>query len=295
MKELIKDYLLYLAKELNYSNETIKSYKSDLIQYDKYNKDKKINFLKITKEEVRNYLKYLDNLKLSNKSIARKVTSLRMFYNFLVEIKEIDDNIFNTVSNPKIGKKLPNYLNYEEIENLLNKLDVTTVYGYRNRLILELVYSTGIRLSELSKIKVNDINLSDKTLKVMGKGSKERIVYFGRITFNYLEKYLSNQRKILLNNKPNDYLFINKFGNRLSKSGFEKIIKSCAKEVSLKHNISMHTLRHTFATHLLNNGADIKTVQELLGHESLATTEIYTHVTSERIKEVYLKTHPREK
>ncbi len=295
MKVYIDSYLEYLEKELNYSSDTIKSYENDIKQFSIFLDNKKLNFLKLTKEDIRNYLKELDYQKLSNKSIARKLTSLRMFYNFLVEINKLETNIFMGISNPKIEKKLPKYLNYEEIEKLLKDIKLETIYDHRNRLILELVYSTGIRLSELTEIKINDINFSEKTLKVMGKGSKERIVYFGDVLNEYLESYQKDIRPLLLNNKESKFLLLNKYGEKLSKSMIGKIVKTCAKEVCLKHDISIHTLRHTFATHLLNNGADIKTVQELLGHESLSTTEIYTHVTSERIKEVYLKTHPRER
>ncbi len=290
----VNDYLIYLEKELNYSMETIKNYKFDIDSFLEYLKINKINYLKLNKDIIRKYLKYLDETKLSNKSISRKLSSLRMFYNFLTEIKVVNQNVFQFIQNPKVAKKLPNYLNYEEIENLLDGIPLDNVYGIRNRLILEIIYSTGIRLSEVANIKLNDINYSNKNIKIMGKGSKERFVVFGDFTIKYLDLYLKNSRNILLNDKKNDYLFINKFGNALSKSMIEKIVKNCAKEICLKHNISVHTLRHTFATHMLNNGADIKTVQELLGHESLGTTEIYTHVSNDRIKDVYLRTHPRE-
>ncbi|MDD2495617.1 MAG: tyrosine recombinase [Tissierellia bacterium] len=293
MEKTIEEYLEYLELELNYSNYTITSYQSDLFDFALFLKNNKINYLKLDKNIIRKYLKKLDEEKLKNKSIARKLSALRMFYNYLLEFKIIDCNILNSISNPKVEKKLPNYLNYQEINDLLEGFD-NSIYGIRNRLILEMLYSTGLRLSEISNVKLNDINQKDKIIKVMGKGAKERIVYYGKYAEKFLNLYLGEARQIFLNSKSNEYLFINKFGNKLSKSSIEKIVKESTKQISLKHNISPHTLRHTFATHLLNNGADIKTVQELLGHSSLKATEIYTHVTNERIKEVYLHTHPRK-
>ncbi len=294
MNKFIDNYIVYLEKELNYSNETIKSYKFDITEFSNYIIEKKLNYLKIQKTDIRNYLKMLHTKKLSNKSISRKLSSLRMFYNYLCDEKVLNQNSFNFISNPKVTKKLPNYLNYEETENLLNGISLDNIYGIRNRLILEIIYSTGIRLNEAVNIKLNDINYEDKVIKIFGKGSKDRFVVFGEYTLKYLKIYLKEARNLLLKKNHSDYLFVNKFGNQLSKSMIEKIVKNSAKEISLKHNISPHTLRHTFATHMLNNGADIKTVQELLGHESLGTTEIYTHVSNDRIKDVYLKTHPRE-
>ena len=289
----ILSYKEYLKKELNYSDNTINSYMIDLNFYKEFLKKNNINFKNITKDEIRDYLKVLDQKKLSNKSIARKMSSVRSFYNYLIDINEIKNNIFLSISNPKIEKKLPEFLNYNEITTLLESVDTKTPLGIRNRLLLELIYATGIRLSECENIKINDINLSDNTIKVFGKGSKERIVYFGEYAKLYLELYLNKARPILLKKKTSDYLFINHYGDYLHKEGIEKVLKEQVKKISLKHKVSIHTLRHTFATHLLNNGADIKTVQELLGHATLATTEIYTHITSERVREVYLKTHPR--
>ncbi len=292
-EELIQSYKEYLDKELGYTEDTIISYITDLKQYLAFLHKKKIKLKNINKDEAREYLKYLDNLKLTNKSIARKMSSVRGFYNFLLDIQYVDNNIFNNMSNPKIEKKLPEFLNYEEITKLLDSIDTKTPLGIRNRLLLELIYATGLRLHEVSNLKVEDINLYENLIKVMGKGSKERIVYFGEYARDSLDKYLSKARSELLKNKTSEYLFINHFGNRLQDGGIENVLKKQVKEICLKHKISIHTLRHTFATHLLNNGADIKTVQELLGHSSLATTEVYTHITSERLREVYLKTHPR--
>lgn len=293
IKNYINSYLEYLKKELCYTKDTIKSYEVDLKQYEMFLKLNKINFKNMDKDNARLYLKYLDGLNLSNKSVARKMSSIRGFYDFLLDIQTVDTNIFKSISNPKIEKKLPDFLNYEEINNLLESIETDTPLKIRNRLLLELIYATGIRLSECSLLKVKDIDIYSCSIKVMGKGQKQRVVYYGEYAQKYLEMYLSIARGKLLKNKESEYLFINRFGNRLHDEGIENVLKEQVKKISLKHKISIHTLRHTFATHLLNSGADIKTVQELLGHSSLATTEIYTHITSERIRDVYNKTHPR--
>ena len=177
---------------------------------------------------------------------------------------------------------------------MIDSIDLTTPLGIRNRLIIELLYATGLRVSELTSLKINDINKTDKEIRVDGKGSKERIVFFGEYASKYLELYLSKSRGQLLNKKRSDYLLINNKGDNITSRGIEKIIDDIVKKAALKHNISPHVLRHTFATDLLNNGADLKSVQELLGHSSLSTTQIYTHITNERLRSVYLKSFPRQ-
>lgn len=293
MEQFIKSFLIYLDKELGYSKDTIISYEFDLKEFNLFIKKNNYNYQNLSKDNIRYYLKKLDEEKLTNKTIARRLSALRSFYKYLLDINIVNTNIFKSIRNPKIEKKLPDFLNYEEIDKLLNSIDINTIYGIRNRLLLELIYATGLRLSEVSNILINNINFDDKSIKVLGKGSKERYVYYGECAEKYLKIYLNNARDILLKTKKSDYLFINKDGERLHEVGIEKIVKLSVKKICLKHKISPHTLRHTFATHLLNNGADIRTVQELLGHSSLSTTEIYTHITNERIRDVYLHTHPR--
>lgn len=291
MKDLINNYIEYIDKELNYSNETILSYKNDLTEYYKYLNNNKINYKSITKLEILDYLKYLDNFKLSNKTISRHLSSLRSFYNYLVEIKILDTNVFKRVRNPKVEKKLPNYLSINEIEDLLNSIKEDTKENIRDKCLFEIMYSTGMRVSEVSNLKVSNINFSDNSIRVMGKGSKERIVYYGFILKEILDKYMS-VRNEFLKNKNLDNLFINKNGNVLSRESIAYIINKIEKKSLINHKISPHILRHSFATHLLDNGADLRSVQELLGHENLDTTEIYTHVSNERLRAVYLKYHP---
>ena len=283
--EEVGKFIEYLSKELNYSDNTVISYEEDINNYLEYLKKQNINYKKMDNIAIRNYLKYLDDLNLKNSTIARRISALRTFYNYLLNKGLVDTNLFNSIRNPKIEKKLPNYLSYEELARILDNIDISTFIGLRNRLMVEMLYATGCRVSEITNIKVNDIDKSNNSIRIMGKGSKERIVYFGEYARDYLDRYLPLIDCV--------YLFTNEAKEKLSVHDVEYIIKDLVKNLALKTHVTPHTLRHTFATHLLNNGADIKTVQELLGHSSLNTTGIYTHVSNERIKEVYRKTFNR--
>lgn len=281
MKEVITDkFLKYLKNEVNYSDYTIKSYQLDLTDFFKYIKKINISYLNITTNEVRLYLKYLDKRNLKNSTISRRISTLRTFYNYLVNEELIESNVFLSVKNPKLDKKLPNYLNYNEIEEIFDSIN-----NLYDKTIFEVLYSTGIRVGELVSIKVINIDFSNRRIKIMGKGSKERIVYYGDYLSNILKDYINAYR-------PKIYLF-EKNDSKLTINDVEKLVNNVMKNLSIKTHVTPHTLRHTFATHLLNNGADIKTVQELLGHSSLSTTGIYTHVSSDRLKDVYFKTFKR--
>lgn len=283
--EEVGKFIEYLSKELNYSDNTVISYEEDINNYLEYLKKQNINYKKIDNIAIRNYLKYLDDLNLKNSTIARRISALRTFYNYLLNKGLVDTNLFNSIRNPKIEKKLPNYLSYEELARILDNIDISTFIGLRNRLMVEMFYATGCRVSEITNIKVSDIDKSNNSIRIMGKGSKERIVYFGEYARDYLDRYLPLIDCV--------YLFTNEAKEKLRVHDVEYIIKDLVKNLALKTHVTPHTLRHTFATHLLNNGANIKIVQELLGHSSLNTTGIYTHVSNERIKEVYRKTFNR--
>ena len=285
--EIVK-YLEYLDKELNFSKNTIDSYRKDLADFFCFVNRQGIDYLSINRYDVREYLKYLDELKLKNSTIARRISAIRSFYNYLLSMGIISNNIFNSIRNPKLEKKLPNYLSYEELGDILDSIDISTPTGIRNRLLIEMFYATGCRVSELINIEMSDINFTNKSIRIMGKGSKERIVYYGDYAQIYLNMYLETEF-----NKDSKYLFLNDKKDAMSVQDVEVIIRYIVKDLALKTHVTPHTLRHTFATHLLNNGADIKSVQELLGHASLNTTGIYTHVSNERLKEVYLKTFNR--
>lgn len=291
LEEAIQKFLEYLEKELNYTKITIIDYDDDLALFSKYINDNKLNYLNLNKNDIIQFLKYLDDKKYANKSIARFLSTIRSFYSYLVEIKLLEDNIFKRVRNPKIEKKLPNYLNIVEIDNLLNALKEDTKEEIRNKCLVELLYSTGIRVSEASNIKLEDIDQNNMTIRIFGKGRKERITYFGASFKSILEKYLKVRQEFLKKGEI-DYLFINSIGGKLSRNSIENIFAKISKMKEVEHKLSPHTLRHTYATHLLNNDADLRSVQELLGHENLSTTEIYTHVSNERLKAEYLKYHP---
>ena len=297
MKELsnnIESFLKYLHNNKRYPETTINSYKRDLDNYYGYLEANKINYKTITKEEIRNYLKYLDSLEYSNSTVSRILSALRHFYSYLINEDILTSNIFKSIRNPKKERKLPNFLQGDEFDRIVECIDLNTDLGIRNRLICEMLYATGLRVSELTNIKLNDINYDIKEIRVTGKGDKDRIVLFGDYCLLYLKKYLPCRDR-LLNGKKNEYLLLNNQGSQLTSRGVEDIIDKCVNEAALKHHISPHVLRHTFATDMLNNGADLKSVQELLGHSSLSTTQIYTHVTNERLRQVYLESFPRKK
>ena len=281
-------YIEYLKYELNYSDNTINGYINHINKYLEYTKKKNINYKNITKDEIIDYLKYLDNQKLSNRSIGNILSSIRNYYDYMLDNKVISFNIFKTISNPKMEKKLPNFLSYEDMRKIFDSIKTENILDYRNKLIIELLYATGIRVSELVNLKVNDINKNERSIRIFGKGRKERIVYYGEYADIALNDYLD------IRNSNNEYLILNKDGNKITARGIEKIIDKIVSDASINNNVSPHTFRHTFATHLLNNGADIKSVQELLGHNSLNTTEVYTHITSDYLKEIYLKNMPRK-
>lgn len=288
-KELLLKYNDYLKYELNYSSNTIKEYFLHLKTYKNYLDKHNIDYRKINKDEVIEFLKKLDSDNLSKRTISNILSSLRSFYNYLLDEHIVDTNIFKTISNPKLDKKLPNFLSEEEMREILDNIDISDKLGKRNKLIIEILYATGIRLSELTNIKLKDIDVKEKTIRIMGKGSKERIVLFGKYALNAINDYLGYR------NNDNEYLIQNNKGNKITSRGVEKIIDKIALTSKVNNNnITPHTFRHTFATHLLNNGADIKSVQELLGHSSLNTTQIYTHITSDYLKSEYLKAMPRK-
>ena len=293
MNIYIEEFLKYLDIEKNYSSNTITGYEEDLKEYFKYLEKEKKDILKTDYKFVRSYLTYMFDLKYSKKTISRHISTLRSFYKYLLSENIINKNPMILISNHKLDKKLPNFLYYDELEILLNIPDKSTVLGIRDSLILELLYSTGIRVSELINIKLNDINFSDKKILILGKGNKERYVLYGNTLSEVLDLYLKNSRSKL--NKDSEYLILNKNGDRITDRGVRYIINNIIKKGEVKYHVSPHTLRHTFATHMLENGADLKSVQELLGHSSLSTTQVYTHVTNERLRNVYLNTHPRAK
>lgn len=290
----VDKYLEYLKKIRKYSDKTILSYKDDLIEFHEFLGNNFTNLLKVNKEIINKYLKYLYERDLNKNSICRKLSSVRGLYNYLVKEEIIIDNPIDFVTNPKKEKYLPKFLNNSDMDKLFGVCNDNTPIEQRNSLVIELLYATGLRVSELVNIKVCDINIKERVIKVLGKGGKERIVIYNNHTSNALNKYL-NDGYNEFNKKNSEYLILNKNGDKLSDRYIRNIIDQCIKKAGINIKISPHTLRHTFATDMLEQGADLVTVKELLGHESLNTTSIYTHITNEQIKKTYNMAHPRAK
>ncbi len=295
MKDLIDEFTDYIRIQRNYSDNTEISYINDIEEYEEYLKSQKINYKNITYHQINQYTKYLkEERQFKPSSINRHLSALRSFYNFMIKEEYITTNPFKLITGPKKSLKLPNYMKYSEFEIMIDSLEDNDL-GIRNKALLELLLATGARIGELINVKVTDIQFSNREIKVLGKGNKERICYFNEHAENSLKDYLNGSRNNLLKKKTSPYLFINHIGDKLTDRGVRSIIDSIIKKSSLNTKVTPHTFRHTFATMLLNEGCDLKSVQELLGHVNLSTTSIYTHVTNDRIKDIYLHTHPRSK
>ena len=292
MKELPM-YLEYLEYERHYSRYTIDNYERDIEEFLKYLEKENINYLKLEYSDIRLYLMHLkDEKREKSTSISRKLSALRSYYKYLCNNNKVKSNLFSLISSPKKEQKLPRYFEYNELEELFSVPDLNTALGQRDRLILEIMYATGIRVGELVKIELKDINKSERTILIHGKGSKERIVNYGEYASDILGMYLNNGYKEL-NKFNSNYLILNNQGRTITERGIRYILTNLIKKTSLHKNISPHMLRHSFATHLLNEGCDILSVKELLGHESISSTQIYTHITNDRLKEVYLHSFPK--
>lgn len=282
------EYRDYLTSIRKYPDNTINSYLSDITIFKEYLSSLKINYLKVDKDIIREYLKVLGNSNYKSSSINRILSSLKNYYDYLEYKHLIEYNPLKDLNRPKKEKRLPNFINNNDYEEIIKKsLERTDFIGRRNTLLLELLYSSGIRISEALNIKIKDINMGDKSIRILGKGSKMRIVYFGEYAKEYLEEYLK------VRNSSLEYLFLNKNNTLLTRRGAEYIISNLVKTSLLKKKVTPHTFRHSYATEMLNNGADIRSVQELLGHSSLSTTGIYTHVTNEVVRREYLKAFKR--
>jgi len=303
---MVDKFLDYLKYEKNFSDHTIINYRIDLEEFYNYLNGKKINTIDVN--FVREYLKELYNKKYSSSSISRKVSSLKSYFKYLEAENKIKTNPMTLISNPKKEKKLPNFLNYNDLEKLLNTPDKNTEEGIRDTLILEMLYSTGIRVSELVNIQIKNINTYEHKILVLGKGNKERYVYYGtkcqkgwgKVNKERYVYYGTKCQKILddylkIRKANTNYLLVNKHGNKLNERTVRKIIEETTKKAGINVHVTPHVLRHTYATHMLNEGADLKSVGDLLGHENLSTTQIYTHVSNERLRNVYLNSHPRAK
>ena len=292
-KDILKQYRVYLLTEKHLSDNSISSYLLDIYKYLLFQEKKNIKDpIKIKKENIIDYLGYLDKEKYSIYSVVRKISSLRIFHHYLENTYHIKD-VMNDIDNPRFYKKIPNVLSIEEVEKLLS-FPLDTAFNYRNKAMLELMYATGLRVSELVNLDMTNIDLDTSIVRCFGKGSKERIVPIGEVALKYLKIYLNDYRDSLKKTYLCDKVFLNNHGKAITRQGFLKILKQIAKKVGIDKNITPHTLRHSFATHLLNNGADLRSIQIMLGHSNLSTTQIYTTINNDTLHENYNLYHPRK-
>lgn len=293
MYELIEDFTDYLANEKQLSTNTLESYRRDIRQYVGYLSENKITSLETTtKTTIITYLIYLQNKGKAASTISRNIASIRSFYQFLLAQNRVEKDPTINLESPRAEKKAPSILSLRETEMLLNQPEMDSPKGIRDKAMLELLYATGIRVSELISLNVDDVNLDMGYIRCCN-GMKERIIPIGSVAIKVLSSYLENHRNSFIKGHDEPSLFLNCHGKRLTRQGFWKIIKAYTKKAQLEKTITPHTLRHSFATHLIQNGADLKSVQEMLGHSDISTTQIYMHLTKNKIKEVYDKTHPR--
>lgn|SRR5210317_474584 len=291
-----KNFKNYLKLERGLSDNSIKSYDFDLILFKKF---LDLNQIKDTplnckSETIKNYL-YKNLSDKKSRSQARSISALKSFFNYLVFEGLIKDSPISNIEAPKLERKLPEVLTEDEINQLIKSVDLNHVFGQRNKTIIEVLYGTGIRVSELVNLQLSNIFFKESILKVNGKGDKERFVPLGKIASTEIKTYINIRDKMKIDSKNTDILFINRYGRKLTRSMIFKIITDASRSIGLEKKISPHTLRHSFATHLLKNGADLRTIQLILGHESITTTEIYTHLDTFHLEEVLKKYHPRGK
>lgn len=293
-KRYLKEFCIYLQVERNFSKHTIKAYGSDILSFLVWLNEKDIS--NVTYELIREYLLYIRQFNYSKTTTSRKIASLRTFYRYLYREKVTETNPAVGVHSPKRGKSLPEFLTEPEIDQILNNIKIDTPAGYRNRTILELLYATGMRISELSSLNFENLNLEENEIKVFGKGAKERIVLVSSRAKEFLKTYIKTVRAMIFKDDgqgPEAPVFINKTGYRLQPQSVRSAINEVVEKIELPKHVTPHVFRHSFATKLLENGADLRIVQELLGHSSISNTQIYTHVSAERLKQTYNTAHPR--
>ena len=294
MKELLGKYTKYLEIERGLSPYTVRNYTTDIQGFLDFLSQNKVTSLdKVDRLVMRRYLGLLHGHKTSRISISRKLSALRSFYRFLKRENLVSSEPAASLSAPKLEQRLPTFLTQDEILKLIQAPDTSTIVGIRDRAILELLYAAGLRLSEVTNLNVGDLDLNSRQIRAWGKGSKERMVLIGKPAAEALKRYLRQSRTRLLGKKSTQALFLNRFGERIAERRIQYIIKKYARQAGLDMRVYPHMLRHTFATHMLDGGADLRVVQELLGHARLATTQVYTHVSQNQIRRTYLAAHPR--
>jgi len=294
MKELIDSFLDYLSVERALAKNTIVAYRADLNLYLNFIDKRGITVLsKITKNDIVEFMLFQKGEGVSPTSISRRLAAIRMFHRFLARERVLKNDPTTLIDSPKLWKKVPDTLSLNEVEALISQPDVRNQQGARDKAILETLYATGMRVSELSNLKSNNVNLDIGFLRCIGKGNKERIIPLGKKAIHSINRYLEFSRPSFLKQKTSEFLFLGRSGAKLSRQSIWKLIKRYAEEARLKKAVKVHTLRHSFATHLLERGADLRSVQEMLGHSNISTTQIYTHIDRERLKTIHKMFHPR--
>ncbi|WP_066196461.1 MULTISPECIES: site-specific tyrosine recombinase XerD [Gracilibacillus] len=294
MQYPVEEFFHYLRIERGLSENTLKAYQRDLRNYLDFLRESRQmkNWQQVTRHEVMQFLYHLNDQGRSSATIARVLSSLRLFHQFLIREYQIKEDPSLHIDTPKAGRTLPKVLSMADVDKLLN-IPAVDKFAIRNKAMLETLYATGLRVTELISLTMNDLHLTMGFVRCFGKGSKERIVPLGDMAKDAIEKYLQSARPELVHKKQTETVFVNHHGNPISRQGFWKIIKTIAKQAGVEKELSPHTLRHSFATHLLENGADLRVVQEMLGHADISTTQIYTHVSNTRLKDIYKTHHPR--
>lgn len=294
MKELIDTFLNYLSVERGLSNNTILAYREDLNYYIDFIERKHIDALsKIDKNHITNFMFAQKDKGISANSVARRLAAIRMFHRFLARERITKSDPSNLIDSPKLWKKIPDILSVNEVDLLIAQPNIRDTQGIRDKAILEALYATGMRVSEAANLKKDNVNLDIGFLRCIGKGNKERVIPLGKKAIAGINRYLKSSRPKLLKGKGSEYLFLNRFGKKISRISLWKIIKKYAKSAKINKPIKPHTLRHSFATHLLERGADLRSVQEMLGHSNISTTQIYTHINKDRLKTIHRMFHPR--
>jgi len=294
MKKIVEEFLNYLSVEKGLAENSIKAYAQDLNKYINYLEQKQITSFSLTRRNnITNFMLYLKDKGLNSNSISRALVAVKVLHRFLVNERYLKEDVTSVLSLPKLWRKLPEVLSPDEVDNILAGPNLKTKQGLRDKAALELMYATGMRVSELAGLKLNDLNLDMGFVKCIGKGQKERIIPLGKYASKALSSYLNKARPEFLKQTDEVHLFLSRLGKRVSRQTFWKNIKTYTKKSRMKKEITPHTLRHSFATHLLERGADLRTVQEMLGHSDISTTQIYTHINKERLKQIHRKFHPR--
>lgn len=290
----LESFLAYLSQEKQYSKHTVTHYRLDIEQLQLYCINRRLNYLHLTLHQCREFCQFLvKTMTYSHRTIARKIATFRSFYSFLLSYSVIDDNPWERVRKPKMPKSIPVVLDDADIATLFESIDLSTPVGLRNRALLEMIYSSGLRISEITSLELAQIDIHGKEIHLFGKGKKERITFFGSVAESYLIRYLREGRPALLGDSISPYVFLNNRGTAITPRSVQRLLKTLSRSLPSGKAVTPHSLRHSFATALLNGGADLRTIQELLGHSHLASTQIYTHLSKKSLKEGYEKSHPR--